>query len=91
MITKNSPSWNITDVLWIFSVVPRLPPGLFSDLSMGILAPSAFPSARSGLRLPPSISHEKDSGLPPVTQKRPIIRPYVCRGNTLLLRAAVRE
>ena len=61
----------------VFSSVPRLtgwffqrliyggvPPASPERLAMaGRLAPSAFPSTDSGLRLPPLIRREKDSGL----------------------------
>ena len=44
-------------------------PGLFYDLSVGESCPLRI-SASGGLRLPPLISREKDSGLPPVTSEK---------------------
>jgi hypothetical protein len=55
-----------------FSCVPKAPGLVFSATYLrGKLAPSAFPSRCSGPRLPPQISHEKNSGLPPVTSEKP--------------------
>ena len=57
-------------------------PGLvFSTTSQrGILAPSAFPSTDSGLRFPPLIRREKDSGLPPVTAEKTSQPSYTVLG-----------
>jgi hypothetical protein len=54
----------------------------------GSFAPSAFPSTSSGLRFPPLISREKDSGLPPVTtEKAPMLRAYAAgRFLTLVIK-----
>jgi len=41
-------------------------PGLFCDLSAGV----RIPLINQGLRLPPLISREKDSGLSPVTSEK---------------------
>jgi hypothetical protein len=38
-------------------------PGLFYDLSVGDFCPLRIPPINRGLRLPPLISREKDSGL----------------------------
>jgi len=48
-------------------------PGLVFSTAyqQGSLTPSAFPSTRSGLRVPPLIRRENDSGLPPVTAEKP--------------------
>jgi len=45
-------------------------PGLFYDLSVGEFCPLRIPLINQGLRLPPLISREKDSGLPPVTSEK---------------------
>ena len=67
---------------WVMELFLRSEaPGLVFSATYprGSLAPSAFPSTRlvgelkscrSGLRLPPQISHEKDDGLPPVTSEK---------------------
>ncbi len=72
LITKKSAI--LFTSLWVMGLFLRSKaPGLvFSVIyPWGILAPSAFPSTSSGLRLPPSISHEKHGGLPPVTPEKP--------------------
>jgi len=45
-------------------------PGLFYDLSAGESCPLRIPLINQGLRLPPLISREKNSGLPPVTLEK---------------------
>ena len=47
-------------------------PGLFYDLSTGesLPPPHSLPTSRERMRLPPLISREKDSGLPPVTTEK---------------------
>jgi hypothetical protein len=57
-------------------------PGLVFSMTYlrGKLAPSAFPSTGSGLRLPPQISHEKDGGLPPVTSEKAPALSFLNRG-----------
>jgi len=55
-------------------------PGLFTTYQQGILAPSAFSPKKSGeLRLPPLISREKDSGLPPVTTEKTSCPSRYCK------------
>ena len=54
-------------------------PGLFYDLSTSRRRDSAFPSTGSGLRLPPLISREKDSGLPPVTTEKTSCPSRYCK------------
>jgi hypothetical protein len=56
---------------WPFFFLSEAPGLVFSGTYLrGKLAPSAFPSKGSGLRLPPQISHEKHGGLPPVTSEK---------------------
>ena len=45
-------------------------PGLFCDLSAGESCPLRIPPINRGLRFPPLISRENDSGLPPVTSEK---------------------
>ena len=59
-------------------------PGLFYDLSVGDFCPLRIPLINQGLRLPPQISREKDSGLRLVAghqslQKRPHAPSRYCK------------
>jgi len=59
-------------------------PGLFYDLSVGESCPLRIPPINRGLRFPPLISREKDSGLPPVTsEKTSCPSPYCKLFNAL--------
>ena len=57
-------------------------PGLFYDLSAGESCPLRI-SASGGLRFPPLISREKDSGLPPVTTEKTSWPPDIANYLTL--------
>jgi len=55
-------------------------PGLFYDLSTGDTCPLRILSHKSGeLRLPPLISREKDSSLPPVTTEKTSCPSRYCK------------
>jgi len=53
-------------------------PGLFYDLFVGDFCPLRI-YASGGLRLPPLISREKDSGLPPVTSEKTSCPSRYCK------------
>jgi hypothetical protein len=56
-------------------------PGLFYDLSTGdsLPPPHSLPASRERMRLPPLISREKHSGLPPVTQEKTSCPSRYCK------------
>jgi hypothetical protein len=75
-VTEKGVRWS-----WGLFFCSEAPGLVFSTTyQRGILAPSAFTPDKSGeLRLPPLISREKDSGLPPVTTEKTSCPSRYCK------------